>query len=98
MEKRIAFITGATSGIGEATAHLLARNNFKLILCGRRKERLVSIEKELANFTEIITLSFDVRNNQEVVKAVQSLPQEWSRVGVLINNAGNAHGLSPIQS
>lgn len=98
MEKRIALITGATSGIGEATAHLLAKNNFKLILCGRRADRLVGIAKELSASTEVITLNFDVRNNQEVVVAIQSLPAVWKKIDVLINNAGNAHGLSPIQN
>ena len=98
MDKRIAFITGATSGIGEATAQLFAKNNFKLILCGRRKDRLDSLFKKLSNSTEVTTLSFDVRNNQEVIDSIKSLPEQWSKVDVLINNAGNAHGLSPIQS
>ena len=97
MEKKIAFITGATSGIGEATARLLARNNFKLILCGRREDRLRSVSNELTSLTEVTTLGFDVRKNHEVVGAIRSLPQPWSKVDVLINNAGNAHGLSPIQ-
>ena len=98
MDKRIAFITGATSGIGEATAQLFAKNNFKLILCGRRKDRLDSLFKKLSNSTEVTTLSFDVRNNQEVIDSIKSLPDHWKKVDALINNAGNAHGLSPIQS
>ncbi|MBS1507194.1 MAG: SDR family NAD(P)-dependent oxidoreductase [Bacteroidetes bacterium] len=97
MDKRIAFITGATSGIGLATAHLLAANNFNLILCGRRADRLESIKKELSSTTKVITLNFDVRNKQEVISAIASLPVEWKKIDVLINNAGNAHGLSPIQ-
>jgi NADP-dependent 3-hydroxy acid dehydrogenase YdfG len=97
MDKRIAFITGATSGIGLATAQLLAANNFNLILCGRRADRLESIKKELSLVAKVITLSFDVRNQQEVVEAIASLPEEWKKIDVLINNAGNAHGLSPIQ-
>jgi len=97
MDKRIAFITGATSGIGEATAHLLAANNFKLILCGRRKDRLASMADQLSASTEITTLSFDVRNQHEVVDAIHSLPEPWRKIDVLINNAGNAHGLSAIQ-
>jgi 3-hydroxy acid dehydrogenase/malonic semialdehyde reductase len=96
--KRTAFITGATSGIGEATARLLAKNNFRLILCGRRKERLEVLKNELLNLTEVFTLSFDVRDRQEVIRAVQSLPPSWKVIDVLINNAGNAHGLDPIQS
>ncbi len=98
MEKRIAFITGATSGIGEATARLLSQNNFKLILCGRRKDRLAAVAKEMSTSTEVITLSFDVRNNQEVISSIHSLPAQWKKIDVLINNAGNAHGLSPIQN
>ncbi len=98
MDKRIAFITGATSGIGEATAHLLASHNFKLILCGRRKDRLESIAKKLSASTETTTLSFDVRNHQEVIDAIHSLPEPWKKIDVLINNAGNAHGLSAIQN
>lgn len=96
--KRIALITGATSGIGEATARLLADNNFKLILCGRRKDRLEKLANELSAKTETTTLSFDVRNQPEVAAAISSLPTKWQDVDVLINNAGNAHGLDPIQS
>jgi 3-hydroxy acid dehydrogenase / malonic semialdehyde reductase len=98
MNKRIALITGATSGIGEATARLLAANNFELIICGRRKERLTKLEQELVAETKVISLSFDVRNHKEVVEALSSLPNDWKNIDVLINNAGNAHGLDPIQS
>jgi 3-hydroxy acid dehydrogenase / malonic semialdehyde reductase len=98
MDKRIVLITGATSGIGEATARLLAGNNFKLIVCGRRKERLDKLVKELSSKTEMTSLCFDVRDQNETSKAIQSLPVAWRNVDVLINNAGNAHGLSPIQS
>ena len=98
MSGRIVFLTGATSGIGEATARLLAKNNFNLILCGRRKERLKKLQDELSVHTEITTLSFDVRDQQEVQKAVDSLPEKWKRIDILINNAGNAHGFDPIQS
>jgi NADP-dependent 3-hydroxy acid dehydrogenase YdfG len=98
MEKRIALITGATSGIGEASARLLSKNNFKLILCGRRADRLANLSKELSALTEVTTLSFDVRNQNEVTKAIQSLPDVWKKIDVLLNNAGNAHGLSPIQN
>jgi 3-hydroxy acid dehydrogenase/malonic semialdehyde reductase len=98
MNKRIALITGATSGIGEATARLLAVGQYKLILCGRRKERLDELQHELQKHTEIVTLSFDVRNRNEVQNALRSLPDQWKAVDVLINNAGNAHGLDPIQT
>ena len=96
--KRIALITGATSGIGEATARLLAAHDFKLILCGRRKERLSQLQKELARSTDTTTLSFDVRDKEAVQMACQSLEGAWKEIDVLINNAGNAHGLDPIQS
>jgi len=96
--KRIALITGATSGIGEATARLLSKNNFKLILCGRRTDRLEQLQKELASTTEVTSLSFDVRNKEDVKKSIASLPLVWKQVDVLINNAGNAHGLDPIHT
>ena len=96
--KRIALITGATSGIGEATARLLAINNFKLILCGRRTDRLDILKEELSKKTDVITLSFDVRDKQTIQKVISSLTDEWKKIDVLINNAGNAHGLDPIQS
>lgn len=98
MMSRIAFITGATSGIGAATARLLARNNFKLILCGRRAERLEELKVELSAFTQVAVLVFDVRDSAAVNQAIASLGEEWRDIDVLINNAGNAHGLAPIQS
>ncbi|MFZ1808191.1 MAG: SDR family NAD(P)-dependent oxidoreductase [Cyclobacteriaceae bacterium] len=97
-KKRIALITGATSGIGEATAWLLAEHDFKLILCGRRKDRLENLKKDLQDKTEVAVLSFDVRDKKEVATAIQSLGENWKQIDILINNAGNAHGLSPIQS
>jgi NADP-dependent 3-hydroxy acid dehydrogenase YdfG len=98
MSKRIALITGATSGIGEATARLLATNNFNLIICGRRKERLEALAVELSLITDVFTLSFDVRDQKEVAKAFTTLPAKWKDIDVLLNNAGNAHGLDPIQT
>lgn len=92
--KPIALITGATSGIGEATARLLA-STYQLIICGRRRERLALLEKELA--TEVHSLSFDVRDRAKVFEALETLPQQWKSIDVLINNAGNAHGLDFIQ-
>ena len=94
---KIALVTGATSGIGRATARVLAQNNYKIILCGRRKERLETLEKELSEFTQIYTLCFDVRDKKAVFESINSLPSDFSKIDVLINNAGNAHGLSPIQ-
>jgi 3-hydroxy acid dehydrogenase / malonic semialdehyde reductase len=98
MDKRIVLITGATSGIGEATARLLAANKFRLILCGRRNDRLQSLKNELQSQTEVVTLTFDVRDNQAVIASLKSLPKLWQDVDVLINNAGNAHGLDPIHT
>ena len=98
MTKRTVLITGATSGIGEATSRLLARNDFRLILCGRRQDRLSKLADELQTQTEVTTLSFDVRELHAVKRAIRSLPAEWQQIDILINNAGNAHGLSPIQT
>ncbi|MCE2894018.1 MAG: SDR family NAD(P)-dependent oxidoreductase [Flammeovirgaceae bacterium] len=96
--KRIALITGGTSGIGEATARLLSVNNFKLILTGRRNDRLKKLKDELALNTDVVSLSFDVRDRSQTVRAIDSLPGEWRSIDVLVNNAGNAHGLAPIQT
>ena len=90
-------ITGATSGIGKSTAYILAEHNFRLILCGRRKERLSAMESELKPKTEIFTLSFDVSKRESVSESLNNLPPEWQDIDILINNAGNAHGLAPIQ-
>ncbi len=91
--KRTALITGASSGIGMATAKKLAPN-YRLILCGRRQERLDDLQKELSPITEVITLVFDVRDKANVFAAIESLPEAWQTIDVLINNAGNAHGLA----
>jgi len=94
MEK-IACITGASSGIGRETALVLAENGYKLILCGRRKDRLESLQKEISVDSTI--LIFDVRDLGQVQSSFASLSEDWKNIDVLINNAGNAHGLSPIQ-
>lgn len=91
--KRIALITGATSGIGEATARLFAKNNIDLILCGRRKEKLASLKNELSSYVSVKTLSFDVGNKKQVFDNLQTLKEEWQEIDILINNAGGAHGL-----
>ena len=90
--KQIALITGATSGIGEATAKKLA-NRFSLILCGRREEKLVKLSNSLSNLTTVKTLTFDVRNKDDVTDKFKGLESEWKNIDILINNAGNAHGL-----
>ena len=92
-----AFITGATSGIGKATAELFAKNQIRLVLCGRRKDRLDELQQTLGKLTEVTTLQFDVRNKEEVFSAIQSLPEKFSDIDILSNVAGNAHGLSTIQ-
>ncbi|TXD81466.1 SDR family NAD(P)-dependent oxidoreductase [Subsaximicrobium wynnwilliamsii] len=95
--KKIALITGATSGIGRATAYELAKHNINLILCGRRQERLVAIQKELGSQVKVHTLNFDVRDKKATLEAIASLPEDFKTIDILINNAGNAHGLDPIQ-
>mgnify|MGYP001150974334 FL=1 len=91
-------ITGATSGIGKATAFELAKKKYNLIICGRRKERLTIIEKELSRFTKVASLCFDVRDKKAVFSEIDSLRGEFKEIDILINNAGNAHGLDPVQS
>jgi NADP-dependent 3-hydroxy acid dehydrogenase YdfG len=93
---KIACITGASSGIGLATAHALANEGFRLILCGRRKDQLLQLQADLP--VESYVLTFDVSVLAEVEAAFTSLPEAWKSIDVLLNNAGNAHGLGPIQS
>lgn len=96
MERKIALITGASSGIGEACARLFAANNYNLILTARRGERLEKLSAELkAGYGSLVhNLVFDIRNRQETEHAIETLPQEWQSVSVLVNNAGLALGLS----
>ena len=95
--KPTAFITGATSGIGKATAEIFAKNNIRLILCGRRADRLENLQQELGKLADVTTLQFDVSKRDEVENAIKSLPENFKRIDILINNAGNAHGMSSIQ-
>lgn len=92
--KRTAFITGATSGIGEALARQLAMLPYRLILCGRNKAKLTQLQDELGKHTDVITLCFDVSDKEAVFSAVAGLPDAWKNIQILINNAGNAHGLA----
>ena len=96
--KRTALITGATSGIGRATAHEFAKHNINLVLCGRRQQRLNSIKNELSKETNVHTLNFDVRDKEKTREAIASLPQAFQQIDILVNNAGNAHGSDPIQT
>ena len=96
MKNTTILITGASSGIGKATAELFAKNCARLILCGRRQERLDQLKDSLN--TEVHLLNFDVRDRTAVFKAIESLPSQWKQIDVLINNAGNAHGLDPVQT
>ena len=95
---KTALVTGASSGIGKATAIALAGAGYNLVICGRRKEALQQLKTQLQEKVEVEFLQFDVRNKEEVSKAIQNLPQKFKTIDVLINNAGNAHGLDPIQS
>ncbi|SKB50092.1 hypothetical protein SAMN05660776_1444 [Salegentibacter holothuriorum] len=94
---KTALITGATSGIGKATARVFAREGINLILCGRREERLASLKNELSKRVAVYTLCFDVRDKEVVLEKINSLPEKFQKIDILINNAGNAHGLNPIQ-
>ena len=94
---KIAFITGATSGIGLETARLFAKNNINVVICGRRQERLNKLEEELSPLVSIQKLCFDVSNRKATFSAIDSLPKEWKTIDYLINNAGNAHGLDLAQ-
>lgn len=96
---KIALITGATSGIGKACAHLYAEHDYNLIITGRRAERLDQLKNELENnySVKVEALNFDVRSNEAVVEAFNTLSDEWRSIDVLINNAGLAKGLSSIQ-
>jgi NADP-dependent 3-hydroxy acid dehydrogenase YdfG len=98
MTKRTALITGATSGIGEATAHALAAAGMRVIVTGRRAERLKILKAELkaAYGVQVMTLAFDVRDPHQVAASLGTLPGEWSDIDVLVNNAGLAAGLDPI--
>ena len=96
--KRTALITGATAGIGLATARLLAKNNFNLILTGRRGDRLLALQEEIRQNTDskVLILNFDIRSLKEVESAFRELPKEWQTIDVLINNAGLAVGMNAI--
>ena len=95
----IAFITGATAGIGKASAEIFAKNGYDLVITGRRKERLQILAEELitAYNINVHTLCFDVRKVEEVKTNIASLPAQFKNIDVLINNAGLSAGLATLQ-
>jgi 3-hydroxy acid dehydrogenase/malonic semialdehyde reductase len=97
---KIALITGATAGIGEACAQLFAREKYNLVLTGRRLDRLEKLAASLNKKynTEVAVCAFDVRDREQVINNFESLPAKWKKVDVLINNAGLSQGLDPIQN
>jgi NADP-dependent 3-hydroxy acid dehydrogenase YdfG len=104
MSAPLILITGATSGFGEATARRFAAEGWRVIITGRRKERLEALRKELEGLHGTVegpavvhALHFDVRDNAAVQHAMATLPVEWQAIDVLVNNAGLAAGLDPIQ-
>ncbi len=97
---KIALITGATAGIGEACAHLFAREGYDLILTGRRQDRLDQLAQQLNNTynVRIAVAAFDIRDREQVSHHLETLPADLKQVDVLINNAGLSQGLDPIQN
>ena len=96
--KPIAIITGATAGIGRATAENLAKNDYDIIITGRRIEKLDELEEQIRLKTEadVLSLAFDIRDQDAVIKACEKLTGKWENVDVLVNNAGLAAGMSHI--
>jgi 3-hydroxy acid dehydrogenase/malonic semialdehyde reductase len=97
---KITLITGATAGIGEACAHVFARERYDVIITGRRVDRLEKLAGQLKKEynVNVLTVEFDVRNREEVISKLEALPEEWKKINVLVNNAGLSQGLDPIQN
>jgi 3-hydroxy acid dehydrogenase / malonic semialdehyde reductase len=97
--RKIAYITGATAGIGEASAHKFAANGWDIVITGRRADRLIELQKLLQENYQVSVLMqcFDVRNLSEVQKNIQAMDAEWRQIDVLLNNAGLAVGRGPLQ-
>lgn len=98
MKNKIALVTGATSGIGKACAITLAKLGYDIIATGRRGDRLKELATELPDNVDYLPLVFDVRDREKVLEILGALPEDWKAIDVLINNAGNAHGMDPIQN
>ena len=96
--RKIVLVTGATAGIGMATAEILAQKGYNLIITGRRKELLDGLKNELGvkYKSDVLALNFDIRNRKETEEAIDNLPKSWKNIDVLINNAGLAAGLAPV--
>lgn len=98
MMHKIAMITGASSGIGEATAHTLATLGYNLIITGRRQARLNELKSKLVKYDiDVLTLCFDIRSTEAIETSIDLLKEKWANVDVLVNNAGLAAGADPIQ-
>ena len=95
---KTAIITGASSGIGKATAVEFSKMGYNLILCGRREDALQSLQQELSPAVQLHILKFDIRDKAEVFEQIGNLPESFSNIDILVNNAGNAHGMESIQS
>jgi NADP-dependent 3-hydroxy acid dehydrogenase YdfG len=98
--RKIALVTGATAGIGKATAQILAQNKCNVIITGRRLKQLEELKNELGikYKSDVYILNFDIRNQQETSDAIDSLPEPWKKIDILVNNAGLSVGLDPVQS
>lgn len=94
LKDKIVLVTGASAGIGAATARQFSQAGAKVILCARRKERLEEIAKEFENLTYLLPL--DIQNRKEVESAIGSLPEEWQKIDILVNNAGMARGVDKL--
>lgn len=97
--RKIALVTGASAGIGKAAAQKLAENKYNVIITGRRLKQLEELKNELGikYKSDVLILNFDIRNQEETANAIDSLPEAWKKIDVLVNNAGLSVGLNSIQ-
>ncbi len=94
---KTALVTGASSGIGKAVSKALFALGYNIVICGRRKEKLEGLKEELGDESRVHILLFDVRDRTEVLRQIAELPERFQQIDLLVNNAGNAHGLDPFQ-